>query len=155
MTLFPESSEQLGGRAVLLSVKPRFCDQILAGSKRVEFRRSWPAGTDIGVLVLYSSSPVQQLVGVAYVDHVEERDDDGLWALACQYGGGLDREELVGYFHGKPKGYGILINEVKVAPAAVDPKELFRDFRPPQSYQYLSPAEFSLVMGRLFPGEGK
>jgi predicted transcriptional regulator len=155
MTLFPESSEQLGGRAVLLSVKPRFCDQILAGSKRVEFRRSWPAGTDIGVMVLYSSSPVQQLVGVAFVDHVEERDDEGLWALACQFGGGLERDELTGYFHGKKKGYGILINDVKVAPVAVDPKNLFQDFRPPQSYQYLSPEEFSMVMDSLFPGEEK
>jgi predicted transcriptional regulator len=155
MTLFPESSEQLGGRAVLLSVKPRFCDQILTRSKRVEFRRSWPAGTDIGAMVLYSSSPVQQLVGVAYVDRVEERDDDGLWALACQHGGGLDRDELVGYFHGKAKGFGILISDVKVAATAVDPKELFEDFRPPQSYQYLSPEEFSSVMVRLFPSEQK
>ncbi|MFM0616257.1 hypothetical protein PQR37_19520 [Paraburkholderia nemoris] len=155
MTLFPESSEPQGGRAVLLSIKPRFCDLILAGSKRVELRRSWPAGTDIGVMILYSSSPVQQLVGVAYVDHVEERDTDGLWSLACQYGGGLDRDELVSYFHGKSRAYGILIDSVKVARTPLDPKSIFQDFRPPQSFQYLSPDEFSLVMARLFPVEEK
>ncbi|WP_063800907.1 hypothetical protein [Burkholderia ubonensis] len=152
MSLFPESSAPQGGRAVLLSIKPRFCDLILAGSKRVEFRRSWP-GPDIGAMILYSSSPVQQLVGVAYIDRIEERDPNGLWDLAQAYGGGLDRDELIGYFHGKSRAYGILIDHVRVARSTVDPKELFTDFRPPQSFQYLSPDEFALVMARLFPGE--
>jgi predicted transcriptional regulator len=151
MTLFPESSEPQGGRAALLSIKPRFCDQILAGTKRVEFRRSWPLG--VGVMVLYSSSPVQQLVGVAYVDRVEERDTEGLWALAQQYGGGLERDELISYFHGKVQAYGVMISSVRVAREPIDPKELFADFKPPQSYQYLSPEEFVRVMSRLFPGE--
>ena len=151
MTLFPESSQPQGGRAALLSIKPRFCDLILAGAKRVEFRRSWPPG--VGAMVLYSSSPVQQLVGVAFVDHVEERDAEGLWELAQEYGGGLDRDELVSYFHGKAQAFGILISSVRVARVPVDPRELFPDFKPPQSYQYLSPKEFSQVMARLFPEE--
>jgi predicted transcriptional regulator len=151
MTLFPESSQPQGGRAALLSIKPRFCDLILAGTKRVEFRRSWPPG--VGAMVLYSSSPVQQLVGVAFVDHVEERDTEGLWELAQKYGGGLDRDELVSYFHGKNQAYGVLISSVKVARESVDPKELFPEFKPPQSYQYLSPEEFARVMTRLFPEE--
>lgn len=152
MTLFPESSAPSGGRGVLLSIKPRFCDLILAGSKRVEFRRSWP-GPDIGAMILYSSSPIQQLVGVAYIDRIEELDPYGLWELAQRRGGGLERDELFSYFNGKSRGYGILIDHVKVAPRAVDPKELFADFRPPQSMKYLSPDEFSLVMARLFPGK--
>lgn len=104
-------------------------------------------------MVLYSSSPVQQLVGVAYVDRVEERDTEGLWSLSQQYGGGLERDELVGYFHGKAQAYGVMISSVKVARTPVDPKELFIDFKPPQSYQYLAPDEFARVMSRLFPGE--
>lgn len=153
MTLFPESSAQQGGRAVLLSIKPRFADLILSGSKRVEFRRSWPS-TDIGVLVLYSSSPVQQLVGVAYIDKIVETDSQGLWKLAEEYGGGLAYEELVEYFEGKRTAFGILIKSVEVAVNKVDPKKLFSQFRPPQSYQYLSPEEYMVVMNRLFPRQG-
>jgi predicted transcriptional regulator len=150
MTLFPESSTTQGGRAVLLSIKPRFADLILAGSKKVEFRRSWP-GTDIGVMVLYSSAPVQQLVGVAYVDRVVDADTDGLWQLACKYGGGLNRDELVEYFEGKKRASGILIKSIEVAAKPIDPKSIYPQFRPPQSYQYLSPDEFSLAMSHLFP----
>lgn len=100
MTLFPESSLPQGGKAVLLSIKPRFVDQILVGTKRVEFRRSWP-NNDIGPMVLYSSSPVQRLVGVAYIDRTIETTPDGLWELAQEYGGGLEYDELIEYFEGK------------------------------------------------------
>ncbi|OOO02137.1 MAG: hypothetical protein USCGTAYLOR_01639 [Chromatiales bacterium USCg_Taylor] len=152
MSLFPESSELPGGRAVLLSIKPRYADLILAGTKRVELRRSWPSN-DIGVMVLYSSSPVQRLVGVAYVDNVNEADVTGLWQLACAYGGGLTHDELVEYFEGKRTAYGIMIKSIKAAECVVDPKDLFPDFAPPQSFQYLTPDDFQRVMRAIFPEE--
>jgi predicted transcriptional regulator len=152
MSLFPESFELPAGRAVLLSIKPKYADLILAGTKRVELRRSWPSN-DIGVLVLYSSSPVQRLVGLAYVDRVNEADIDGLWKLASENGGGVTRDELVEYFEGKKKAYGIMIKGTRTAQYAADPKELFPDFTPPQSYLYLTPSEFQKVMNNIFPSE--
>lgn len=139
-----------GGKAVLLSIKPRFVDQILAGTKRVEFRRSWP-NKDIGPMVLYSSSPVQRLVGVAYIDRIIETDTEGLWKLAEEYGGGLGYDELVEYFKGKKTAFGILIKSVDVAIIKIDPKEIFPQFRPPQSYQYLSPDDYVGTFLKLFP----
>lgn len=150
MSLFPESSELPAGRAVLLSIKPKYADLILAGSKRVELRRSWPSN-DIGVMVLYSSSPVQRLVGIAYVDRVNEADVDGLWKLARDYGGGVTHEELVEYFEGKKTAYGIMIKDTKTAQCAADPKKLFPDFSPPQSYLYLTPKDFQRIMHAIFP----
>lgn len=150
MTLFPESSGNPGGRAVLLSIKPKYADLILAGTKRVEFRRSWPSN-DIGVMVLYSSAPIQQLVGVAYVDRVEEKTPEGLWELACEYGGGLERPELLEYFEGKQTAFGVIIRSSEMSPTPVSPKELFTDFIPPQSFQYLSPDEYRRVMAAIFP----
>lgn len=150
MTLFPESSMPPGGKAVLLSIKPRFVDQILAGNKRVEFRRSWPSN-DIGAMVLYSSSPIQRLVGVAYIERIVQSEPAELWKLAQQYGGGLECDELMEYFEGKKTAFGILIKSVDIAPIHVDPKILFPKFRPPQSYQYLSPDEYMQTLLRLFP----
>ncbi|MGH7945971.1 MAG: ASCH domain-containing protein [Opitutaceae bacterium] len=150
MSLFPESSELPSGRAVLLSILPRYADLILAGTKRVELRRSWPSN-DIGVMVLYSSSPVRRLVGVAYVDRVNETDVAGLWRLACDYGGGLTHEEFVEYFEGKKTAFGIMIKSTRTAQCAIDPKDLFPDFAPPQSFQYLTPADFQRVMRAILP----
>lgn len=150
MTLFPESSEQATGRAVLLSIKPKYVDLILAGTKRVELRRSWPP-SDIGVIVLYSSAPIQRLVGLALVHRIEECDLESLWHLADAYGGGVTYDELAAYIKGKKTAFGVMIEHVKIAEVQVDPKELFSDFTPPQSFLYLSPDDFLRVVRAMFP----
>lgn len=152
MSLFPESSEQPSGRAVLLSIKPKYVDLILAGTKRVELRRSWPSN-DIGVMVLYSSAPVQKLVGIAFIDRIEECDLDNLWVLAESNGGGVTYDELKSYVKGKKTAFGVMINRVKIAEIQVDPKDLFPNFTPPQLFLYLDPTEFNRVMHAMFPSE--
>jgi predicted transcriptional regulator len=152
MSLFPESSDQPSGRAVLLSIKPKYVDLILAGTKRVELRRSWPSN-DIGVMVLYSSAPVQRLVGMAYIDQIKECNFDALWALADANGGGVTHDELKAYVKGKKTAFGVMINQVKIAETQVDPKDLFPNFTPPQSFLYLDPADFRRVVHAMFPSE--
>ena len=154
MTLFPESSEQPSGRAVLLSIKPKYADLILAGTKRVELRRSWPSN-DIGVMVLYSSAPIQKLVGVAFIDRIEECDFERLWTLADANGGGVTHDELKTYVDGKKTAFGVMINRVKIAEVQVDPKDLFPHFTPPQSFLYLDPTDFHRVMRAMFPYEDR
>ena len=152
MSLFPESREQASGRAVLLSIKPKYAELILAGSKRVELRRSWPS-SDIGIMVLYSSAPVQRLVGVAFVDRIEERDLESLWELADSRGGGVTYDELKSYVNGKRTAFGVMIDRAKTAESQVDPKDLFPNFTPPQSFIYLAPDEFRRVMQAMFPSD--
>lgn len=147
MSLFDEFDGH-GGRAVLLSIKPRYAELILAGSKTVELRRSWPSN-DVGVMVLYASAPVQKLVGIAYVKRVEELNIDELWTLAQARGGGVTKEELVEYFEGKRSAYGIIIEGVRTAVRQVEPKRLFPDFVPPQSFLYLKPLEFRRVLQEM------
>lgn len=153
MTLFPESLEQPRGRAALLSIKPKYADMILAGTKTVELRRSWPS-TDIGAIVLYSSAPIQKLVGVAYIDRTEECDLESLWGLARDNGGGVTYDELKDYVQGKKTAFGLMIGRVDVAQELVDPKDFFLEFTPPQSFLYLSPAEFHGVLTAMFPNRG-
>jgi predicted transcriptional regulator len=152
MSLFPESSEQPSGRAVLLSIKPKYVDLILEGTKRIELRRSWPSN-DIGAMVLYSSAPVQKLVGVAFIDRIEERDLESLWRLADANGGGVTRDELEEYVRGKKRAFGVMIDRVRSAETQVDPNELFPEFTPPQSFSYLSPKDFQRAMRAMFPSE--
>jgi predicted transcriptional regulator len=152
MSLFPESSEQPSGRAVLLSIKPKYVDLILAGTKRIELRRNWPSN-DIGVMVLYSSAPVQKLAGVAFIDRIEERDLESLWRLADANGGGVTRDELEEYVKGKKRAFGVMIDRVRSAETQIDPNELFPAFTPPQSFLYLSPGDFQRAMRAMFPSK--
>ena len=150
MSLFPESSEQPSGRAVLLSIKPKYANLILAGTKRVELRRSWPSN-DIGAMVIYSSAPVQRLVGIAIINRIEECDFEALWQLSAANGGGVTYDELKAYIDKKKKAYGVMIERVAIAEHPADPRSLFPEFTPPQSFLYLTPADFHRVVKVMFP----
>lgn len=139
-----------GGKAVLISIKPKYTDLIVAGSKTVELRRSWPPN-DVHAMVIYSSAPVQKLVAIAYIDHIEEKDVKGLWDLAQRHGGGVTEKELKEYISGKKTAFGLMIKSVDVAEQQVDPKELFPEFTPPQSFLYLPPEDYSRIERAMFP----
>jgi predicted transcriptional regulator len=140
MSPSPESSPPPGGRAVLLSVKPRFADQIVAGTKRVEFRRVW-AHEPVHWMAIYSSSPAQQIVGVVQVESVVVASPLTLWRLNGSRGGGLTKAELLSYFAGKPKGYAVMLGQVLRPQAPIEPAEIVSGFRAPQSFRYLTDSE--------------
>ena len=148
MTRFQDCLRPQGPRAVLLSIKPRFAEQILTGTKTVEFRRSW-AAEYVGLAVIYSSSPVQLLVGIVEIEGTVLASPASVWTKCRARGPGLDRKELMEYFAGKDQAYGILLGSLTRSEKPVRPKSLFRNFRPPQSYRYLTTAELRRI-GKQF-----
>lgn len=148
MSRFQECLQPQGPRAILLSVKPRFAEQIIAGIKRVEFRRAW-AAEPVGFAVIYSSSPIQRLVGVVEVEGAVLASPSAVWTQCVARGPGLQRKELMEYFSGKTKAFGVLLGAVIRPAEPIAPKSLFKDFRPPQSYRYLSASELRRI-GKKF-----
>jgi predicted transcriptional regulator len=148
MTIFQECFQPEGPRAILLSVKPRFAELILSGAKKVEFRRTW-AAKPVGLAVIYSSSPVQRIVGIVGINGTFVASPPKVWTKCLPLGPGLQRKELMEYFAGKDEAYGVLLGEVTLPPKPVPPKSLFKGFRPPQSYRYLSATELRRV-GKQF-----
>ena len=148
MSPFPESSPPPGGRAVLLSVKPRYADPIVAGTKRVEFRRVW-AHEPVHWIAIYSSSPAQQIVGVVEVESVVVASASTLWKLNGSRGGGLTRTELRSYFAGKPKGYAVMLGQVLRPQVPIEPAKIVYGFHAPQSFRYLTESEV-LRLSRSF-----
>ncbi|AMU13345.1 MULTISPECIES: ASCH domain-containing protein [Burkholderia cepacia complex] len=144
MSLFQESLSPQGGRAVLLSIKPKYADLILAGSKRVEFRRSW-AAQDVSMIVLYSSSPIQKIVGTVEVDEIVVASPTSLWRTCVERGGGLTREELRSYFADKSQGVAVLLGKVVKLAQHVEPSDVFGNFVPPQSFRYLNVSEYMKI----------
>lgn len=148
MTTFQECLQPEGPRAILLSVKPRFAELILSGAKKVEFRRAW-AVKPVGLAVIYSSSPVQRIVGIVGINGALAASPSKVWTKCLPLGPGLQRKELMEYFAGKKEAYGVLLGEVTLPSKPVPPKSLFKNFRPPQSYRYLSATELRRV-GKQF-----
>lgn len=137
---------------MLLPIKPKYASLILAGTKKVELRRSWPAQR-VGVLVLYASSPVQKLVGLAYVEKVVECDLAALWEIAVANGAGVTYEEVKVYLREKRQAFGVMINRVDAAHIAVDPWEVLENFSPPQSPSFIQAADFQKIFKKMFPPE--
>lgn len=148
MSLFLKCSLPPAGRAVLLSVKPKYADLISCGSKRVEFRRTW-AAEDVGLIAVYASSPIKKIVALVEVEDIVRGSPTLLWSHCASRGGALTRRELFDYFGGKSQGCAVLLGNVQPLASPIDPKSLFKAFAPPQSFRYLATAELNKIQGKL------
>lgn len=133
-------------KAALISIRPCFVEKILSGEKRLEFRRSW-AAESVDILVIYSSAPVQKIVATARVIEVIEGSPTALWDLAKEKKGGVTRQLIREYFTGKKKGFAIELSDIAEMDPPIDPKRMFDDFKPPQSFRYLSPEDYNRIFG--------
>lgn len=132
---------QPGGRAVLLSLRPKYAERIADGTKRVEFRRAWTL-EPVAVLLLYATAPVSRLIGLAHVQEVRVATPTGLWRIAQEYGGGVSRRELYAYMSAKKEGFAVVLGGVEVFDPPIDPRRVSSSFAAPQSFRFLRPAEF-------------
>jgi len=126
-------------RPLLLSLRPRFANAILDGSKTVELRRTRLSAPDGTRLVLYASSPVMAVVGTAVLVGRDTDTPARIWRRYRQ-NVGLDRDEYDQYFAGADLATAV---QIGTPHRLVDPWPLaaLRDaakFQPPQSYRYVS-----------------
>lgn len=126
-------------RDVLVSIRPIYASRILEGAKTVELRRRFPEGTAIGATaVIYSTSPVSAVVGVAQIKDVLRLPVPKIWRrfskAAC-----ISKKDFDAYFGELEFGFVILLCNAKHLTHQLTASQLMRDFGivPPQSYRYL------------------
>lgn len=121
---------------VLLSIKPEFAEKIFNGTKKYEFRRSIFKNTDVKTVVVYVSSPTQQVIGEFKIGAILCDAIDSLWSRTRKHAG-INKKSFFEYFSDKQHGYAITIKEVRTYSK---PLSLKKDFNvlPPQSFVYLS-----------------
>lgn len=115
---------------VLMSIRPRFADAILAGSKTFELRRRRPSFGPGTTVLIYVSSPKQRVAGRFVSGDILAADPDRLWR-EVNASAGVSREEFDSYFAGCKVAYAIEVRDAQ----PIKPTTL--PFRPPQSWQYL------------------
>lgn len=121
---------------VVLSIKPEFAFKIFEGTKKYEFRKSIFKNEQVKSVVVYASSPVQQVIGEFEIDEVLNYDIDTLWKMTEEFSG-ISEDFYYKYFEDKTKGFAIKIKNTK---KYLEPKCLKEDFKllPPQSFAYLT-----------------
>ena len=124
---------------VLLSIKPRFAEAIIDGRKRYEFRKNKFAENDINCVYIYSTSPVRKIVGIFKINNIIEDSPNALWDRLKDQAG-ISESEFFAYFRNKKLGFALEIKDVERFENPLDPKTLFPNFVPPQSFCYIKSA---------------
>jgi predicted transcriptional regulator len=127
-------------RNVLVSIRPIYASRILSGKKTVELRRRFPeVGVIGGVALIYSSSPVQAIVGYAHIKRVLKLPIREIWAKhgesSC-----ISKTEFDRYFSNLEIGFAVLLEGAKPLKRQVNLACLVDQFGvvPPQSYRYVT-----------------
>lgn len=126
--------------AILLSLRPRFANAILAGTKTVEVRRRpirAPGGT---LLLLYASAPTMSVLGTAELSKIDVHDPDVAWKEHEQ-DLGLTRDEFDAYLTGSDVAYLIHVRNPQPLNEPLPLRDLRASavtFTPPQSFRYVT-----------------
>ncbi|MHA1679426.1 MAG: hypothetical protein ACTSUE_00305 [Promethearchaeota archaeon] len=124
---------------VLLSIKPKYVNRIIDGTKKYEFRKAIFKQPDrVDRIYIYSSSPVKKIVGSFAIERILEDNPVNLWSK-CWDDSGIEETKFFTYFEGKEKGFAIKIKDLDVFDVPVDPREIFDNFHAPQSFRYMKP----------------
>lgn len=124
-----------GSKAVFLPIKPKFMDLILAGEKTVEYRKR-PPQQPVSLMVLYASSPVKKIVGIAEVLEVSCGKKEVIWQ-STSLRGGISKKEYQQYFVDTDISCVLKIGKLFKLKQPISPGTIKRGFHVPQSYTYI------------------
>jgi predicted transcriptional regulator len=134
-------------RDFIFSVKPKYAERIMDGTKTVELRRRFGNDDAVGAhAFIYASSPAKEMVGFAVIEDVRKLPLSQIWELygpqAC-----ITRREFDDYFSGVDEGYAIVLKRAQRLKIATTIHELRKrfGFSAPQSYRYASAEYHALI----------
>ena len=123
-------------REIMLPIKPVYAKQILNGTKKVEYRKWIPSCGLPFKVIIYSSSPVKEVVGSFIVNEVIKATPEEIWIQTNEIGG-IDRNSFFTYFENKPEAYAFKISDVEI----YNPTRSLNDYgliEAPQRFVYLN-----------------
>lgn len=120
---------------ILMSIKPCFCNLILDGQKRYEYRKRVFSRSDVSRVYIYASKPICKVIGYFTVKRIINDTPSMVWDMTHEHGG-IAMKKYQEYFKGHTKAYAIEIDKV-VKIDLIDPKQALQDFTAPQNFMYL------------------
>jgi predicted transcriptional regulator len=132
-----------------MSIHPEFATRILTGEKLVEFRRRSPTRA-ITHIVIYATSPVKGVVGVAEIERLERGSPRRLWN---EFGdvGGIDRANFFRYFSGANEGFAYVVRRTWSCASPVPLGSQGLPSAAPQAFRYLDGRALDAVLRRSSP----
>lgn len=127
----------------MLSIKPKYVEEIKKGNKKYEFRKSLCSEDNLSKLnkiFIYSSAPVKKIVARFVVQEILRDHPRKLWDK-CKENSGIEEMAFFNYFQNKMSGLAIKISELKFFSIPLNPNDYIPNFSPPQSFCYIDDIE--------------
>ena len=105
------------------------------GKKKFEFRKIIFKNPNVKTVVVYASSPVQQVIGEFEIDDILSCAPDEIWRLTKKYSG-ISEQFFYDYFADREIAHAIKIKDATKYDKPLSLKENYK-VSPPQSYLYL------------------
>lgn len=119
---------------VLMSIKPKFVEEIFSETKTFELRKKI-FKSFINTIVIYSSSPKKKVVGEIIIDKIISSTPKLLWK-SYKNNLGISEKEYFKYYKNSKVAYAIKIKKVIKYKKELELKD-FGIEKAPQSYQYI------------------
>lgn len=119
---------------LLMSINPQHVNNILAGTKRFEYRKT-KCKEDVDSIIIYSTSPVMQIVAEVEVTGIIQDSPQTVWTKTSS-ASGIDKDFFDSYYSGRDTAVAYALGKVK---RFKKPRQL-SDFglkSAPQSYVYI------------------
>lgn len=127
-------------KAIMISIQPKYAEKIFSGEKTVELRRVSPKVEPGTLAIVYVSSPVKAVLGAFRISEVIQLPVNELWNRVKDKAG-VSELEFWTYYKGKKVGAVIYFDDVWQLDNPIrlsNIRDMWKDFRPPQSYRYVS-----------------
>ena len=122
---------------VLLSIKPKFVNEIMSGRKKFEYRKKVFKRKDITTIVVYATKPLGKVVGEFEVDEIIEDTLDILWQETKRYSG-ISKKFFDEYFKDRDSGFAIKIKSFTAYDKPIELSEYDPNLKvAPQSFCYV------------------
>lgn len=122
---------------LLLSINPEHVENILLGTKQVEFRKT-RCRRNVNSIVFYATAPQKMVVAEAEIQEIIEDEIDEVWRQTSDLAG-ISYSFFRSYYQGRTRAVAYRLRNVKIYER---PKSLL-DFGvscAPQSYVYIDEA---------------
>lgn len=100
-------------KKILLSIKPCYVAEILAGRKTVEYRKRIPQDDTVRQVLIYSSHPVKRVVAEFTLGGFLTGSPEWLWEQTSEIGG-ITRDVFDKYFEKKAVAYAYQIEHLQI-----------------------------------------
>lgn len=133
----------------LLPIKPVYANAIIAGTKRVEFRKT-RFRRDVTHVVVYASTPVQRIIGIFRVSDIDDGAPGELWRRHHKHGG-ISSTAFDVYYAGVEMGVAIGITDVIQLSRPLALRSI--RVKAPQSFRYLTNVEIARLRNLIARGQ--